>query len=154
MNGSQQSFSDFTGTLYSSGIDITEETMGVGWNPSQGSLLVVKPAYNFNLPSYLSSGSIGQFGLQITLTCQNLTGYAFSSSDMVVIAVNSGLMVTQQGSSALFSGLLTKSAVLKIKDDSPAIDTSSYHLLVGGSIQESCSTGLRKVLKKTFWKRL
>jgi hypothetical protein len=64
MNGSQQSWSDFTGTIYSTGIDVNELTMGVGWNPSQGSLLVVKPSYNFNLPSYLSSGSLGQFGIQ------------------------------------------------------------------------------------------
>ena len=152
MNGSQQSFSDFTGTLYSSGIDITEETMGVGWNPSQGSLLVVKPAYNFNLPSYLTSGSIGQIGLQITLTCQDLTGYAFSSSDMVVIAVNSSLMVTQQGSSVLYTGLLTKEMVLATNQQTPAIDSSTLDSLVGGSIQEACHTELNKVLRKHFGK--
>jgi hypothetical protein len=44
--------------------------------------------------------------------------------------------------------------VLETKQQSPAIDSSSFHSLVGGSVQEACSTGLRKVLKKTFWKRL
>jgi hypothetical protein len=34
---------------------------------------------------------------------------------MVVIAVNSGLMVTQQGSCVLYSGLLTKEMVLATK---------------------------------------
>ena len=43
---------------------------------------------------------------------------------MVVVVVNSGLIIC----------------------------SSSYHSLVGGSVQESCSTGLRKVLKKHFGK--
>jgi hypothetical protein len=71
---------------------------------------------------------------------------------MVVVVVNSGLMVTQHGSSSLYSGLLTKNMVLETKQQSPAIDSLSYHSLVGGSVQESCSTGLRKVLKKHFGK--
>ena len=42
---------------------------------TQGSLLVVKPAYNFNLPTFLSGGSLGQFGLQITLNATNYLSY-------------------------------------------------------------------------------
>jgi hypothetical protein len=42
--------------------------------------------------------------------------------------------------------------VLDTKQQSPTIDSSSFHSLVGGSVQESCSTGLRKVLKKKFGK--
>ena len=38
---------------------------------TQGSLLIVKPAYNFNLPTFLSGGSLGQFGLQITIDATN-----------------------------------------------------------------------------------
>ena len=68
--------------------------------------------------------------------------------EMVVVVVNSGLMVTQQGSSSLYSGLLTKNMVLETKQQSPANDSSSYHSLVGRLVQESCSTGLKKVLKK------
>ena len=70
--------------------------------------------------------------------------------ELVVIAVNSGLMVTQQGSSSLYSGLLTKNMVLETKQKQPAMDSSTYTSLTGGSVQESCNTGLRKVLKKHF----
>jgi len=69
---------------------------------------------------------------------------------MVVIAVNSGLMVTQQGSSSLYSGLLTKSMVLETKQQKPAMDSSTLSSLTGGSVQEGCNTGLRKVLKKYY----
>jgi hypothetical protein len=149
-NGSKQSYSDFNG--YVSNIPGVSGTALTGAQATQGSILVLKPAYNFNLPSYLSSGSLGQFGLQITLTCRNNSNHYFSSSDMVVIAVNSGLMVTQQGSSSLYSGLLTKNMVLETKQQKPAIDSSTLSDLTGGSIQEACHTGLKKVLKKHFGK--
>ena len=150
MNGSKQSYSDFTGGNSNTGQGATSLN---GYSPSQGSILVLKPSYNFNLPSYLSAGSLGQFGLQITLQCKNKSNQQFTSSDMVVIAVNSGLMVTQQGSSSLYSGLLTKNMVLETKQTKPAIDSSTLSALTGGSIQEACHTGLKKVLKKHFGKQ-
>jgi len=149
-NGSQQSYSDFNGILYSAGVNNATTPLGSAFEPSQGSLLVLKPAYNFNLPNFLSGGSLGQFGLQIQLDCMNNFGYGFTQSDMVVIAVNNGLMVTQQGSSILYSGLLNKNMVLETKQNKPVIDSSTLSDLTGGSIQEACSTGLRKVLKKHF----
>jgi hypothetical protein len=36
--------------------------------------------------------------------------------------------------------------VLETKQQSSAIDSSSFYSLVGGSVQEACFTGLRKVL--------
>jgi hypothetical protein len=149
-NGSQQSYSDFFGQQVVSNNDDDHPVEG---NAAQGSILVLKPAYDFNLPSFLSGGSLGQFGLQIKLSCQNWTTYKFTASDMVVIAVNSGLMVTKQGSSSLYSGLLTKDMVLKVKQEEPVIDSSTLLALTGGSIQEACHTGLRKVLKKHFGKK-
>jgi hypothetical protein len=146
-NGSQQSYSDFLGEA----IIADDDTTGVV--PSQGSILVVKPAYDFNLPSFLSGGSLGQFGLQIRLSCKNYTTYNFTQSQMVVITVNNGIMVTQQGSSSLYSGLLTKNMVLETKQQKPAIDSSTLNDLTGGSIQEACHTGLKKVLKKHFGKQ-
>lgn len=142
-NGSKQSFADFVGQA---------NFAAEGTKASQGSLLVLKPAYNFNLPTFLSGGSLGQFGLQITLNATNFLSYAVENPEMVVVVVNSGLMVTQQGSSSLYSGLLTKNMVLETKQQKPVIDSSSYHSFIGGSIQEACSTGLRKVLKKHYGK--
>ena len=139
-NGSKQTWQDFKGSTGIQG----------GIRAGQGSILVLKPAYNFNLPSFLSGGSLGQFGLQVQLSCTNNLGYAVANPEMVVIAVNSGIMVTQQGSSSLYSGLLTKNMVLETKQKQPAMDSSTYTSLTGGSVQESCNTGLRKVLKKFY----
>jgi hypothetical protein len=165
-NGSKQTFPDFIGKA-TSNFSISQDksvknatgeplnvevldfirTYGIPIS-TQGSILVLKPAYNFNLPSFLSAGSLGQFGLQIQLTCTNNLIEAITNPEMVVIAVNSGLMVTQQGSSSLYSGLLTKNMVLETKQKQPAMDSSTFTSLTGGSVQESCNTGLRKVLKK------
>ena len=115
--------------------------------------MVLKRAYNVNLPSYLSGGSLGgslgQFGLQVTLNCTNNLP-RMTNPEMVVIPVNSGRMVTQQGSSSLYSGLLTKNMVLESKSQKPAIDSSIIRNLTGGTIEDSCITGLRKVLQKDF----
>jgi hypothetical protein len=161
-NGSKQTYNDFIGqisTLTSSLDDVTDDSGNLTGStvlsqssitiPTQGSILVMKPAYNFNLPSYLSAGSLGQFGLQIQMTCTNYLD-TITNPEMVVICVNSGLMVTQQGSSSLYSGLLTKNMVLETKQKQPAMDSSTFSSLTGGSVQESCNTGLRKVLKKHF----
>jgi hypothetical protein len=40
--------------------------------------------------------------------------------------------------------------VLETKQKQPAMDSSTFTSLTGGSVQESCNTGLRKVLKKHF----
>ena len=104
-NGSKQSYQDFVGQAnyqQASGGALSENVRA-----TQGSILVVKPAYNFNLPTFLSGGSLGQFGLQITISATNYLSYDVVNPDMVVVVVNSGLMVTQQGSSSLYSGLLT-----------------------------------------------
>jgi hypothetical protein len=164
-NGSKQTFNDFIGQVSSSATNnkttsvlvtdtarttvVSEFDQAAASLASQGSILVLKPAYNFNLPSYLSAGSIGQFALQIQLNCTNYLA-DIDNSEMVIIAVNSGLMVTQQGSSSLYSGLLTKNMVLETKQKQPAMDNSTFTSLTGGSVQESCNTGLRKVLKKHF----
>jgi hypothetical protein len=150
-NGSKQSYQDFVGQANYQR-PFLSNTSSVNVRATQGSILVLKPAYNFNLPTFLSGGSLGQFGLQITLNAINYLSYDVENPDMVVVVVNSGLMVTQQGSSSLYSGLLTKNMVLETKQQSPAIDSSTLTNLTGGSIQESCSTGLRKVLKKHFGK--
>jgi hypothetical protein len=83
---------------------------------------------------------------------QTIFNILLENAEMVVIVINSGFTVYQQGSSSLYSGLFTKNTVLETKQESPAIDSSSYHSLVGGSVQESCSTGLSKVFKNILEK--
>jgi hypothetical protein len=60
-NGSKQSYHDFVGqaNYQQANGEATSENI----KATQGSLLVVKPAYNFNLPTFLSGGLLRQFGL-------------------------------------------------------------------------------------------
>ena len=96
-NGSKQTFNDFKGKATANITSVVKDSTGyvLGFEEvstvynTQGSILVVKPAYNFNLPSYLSAGSLGQFGLQIQLNVTNNTGLTISNPDLVVVAVNS-----------------------------------------------------------------
>jgi hypothetical protein len=104
-NGSKQSYQDFVGQANYA--QASGRATSTNVRATQGPLLIVKLAFNFNLPTFLS-GSLGQFGLQITLSATNFLSYDVVNPEMVVGVVNSCLMVTQQGSSSLYSGLLTK----------------------------------------------
>lgn len=116
-NGSQQSFSEFNGRalVYTAG--------GAGaLVPTTGSLFVVSPT-DLSLPDMLSCGSLGAFSLQFS--AQVLNQFAEQIAvELCVIACNSGIMTLSQGTASLFTGLLTREAVLSAKQqevsDTPA----------------------------------
>ena len=144
-NGSHQTFAEFSGVSRQTDPANPAQSTAVS---TMGSCMVVDPAYDFSLPSYLSNGSIGQFGVQITVDVTNNHDYDFDSTQMVVIAQNSGLFITEQGSSTLYSGLLTKDMVLKVKSDQPEVDSSTFRQLTGGAMEEASGTKLGSVLAK------
>lgn len=101
--------------------------------PTTGSLLLLNPAKNFNLDSSLSSGSLGQFQLQMSITVFNQFPYAINP-EIILIMVNSGVYITQNGQSEVQTGLLTRDLVLSVKKQSPASVLTTHDLkrLVGG----------------------
>jgi hypothetical protein len=107
-NGSSQSFEEFSGmasSIHKNG-EIPERTL------TTGSLLIINPALDLSLPSYLSNGSIGQFNFTMNITYENIfTGTAFNP-EVCVICCNSGTMTTISGSSMIQTGLLTKDIVI------------------------------------------
>ncbi len=119
-NGSYQSWQEFVGKMSFGNPNTNTDAAAIKTVPSQGSLLVVKPSYNFNLPPFLSSGSLGAYGLQITLQCTNFLGDTVTNPEMCVVTVENGVMVTQQGQSSLYTGLLTKEMVLDAKQQKPS----------------------------------
>jgi hypothetical protein len=145
-NGSYQPFSEFSGTLRDGN---TKEYI------SLGSIVVLDPVRDLSLDDYLTSGSLGSFSLQMVVTCEN---YANASAvvaktselavELNVVASYGGVLITQQGSSALMSGLLTKALVLDTKDKGTAIgDYEEVAQLTGGNIGRSL-TGYGDVMKK------
>jgi hypothetical protein len=67
-NGSQQSYYEWGGAVSNN----TGTTNGnVSTIATTGSLLVLNPALDFSLPSFLSGGSLGQFSFQFNITVRN-----------------------------------------------------------------------------------
>lgn len=91
-NGSAQSFYEFQGLA-----NVNNNATGaVGQVPTTGSLLVLNPVYDFSLPSYLSSSSLGQYQFQFNINVTNQFGYTITP-EICIVTVNSGIFATQQG---------------------------------------------------------
>ena len=130
-NGSAQSFYEFAGIAQNN----DQATGLVKYIPTTGSVLVINPSLDLSLPSYLTASSLGQFQLQFNLQVTNQFPYQVTP-EICVVCVNSGIFVTTQGTSSIYTGILTKDETLRTKTERPVadIDTRSYERLVGGSM--------------------
>jgi hypothetical protein len=138
-NGSQQSFFEYLGygnanVNYNANAN-NGAVAGKGQLiPSLGSLLVLNPAMDFGLNSMYSSSSAGQFNFQFTLQVYNQTAINFAP-EICVLLVNSGVFITENGTSSTQTGLLTREMVLQTKADKPVdLDRSYYKRLIGGNL--------------------
>lgn len=159
--GSQQSWTEFRGTTQTRHhpdmpSDKTEEPK---YEPAPaiiqtiGSLLVLDPAMALSLPPMISSGSIGQFSFNISIQCHNNAVAKASGTqevEAVVICMNSGIMVNAAGSSAIYTGILTKEMTIATatESDVPPMDVPEYERMVGGK------TGNYGALKKMLSSKL
>lgn len=107
-----------------------------------GSVLAINPSKDLSLPSYLSNGSIGQYNLQLTVSVFNYTSNEIQP-ELVVICCNSGVFSTIAGSSAIYTGLLTKQLVLDTQQSQSSVSSSQVGRLVGGSLSDMISTGMK-----------
>jgi len=136
-NGSNQSFLEFNGSCMGNNSDGDGTSVA-----TSGSLLIIDPVYDLSLPDYISSGSSGQYNLQFSINVSNqyLTGIA---PEIVTICCNSGVIVTNQGATQTYTGLLTKSMVLDAKQ-TKGMSSGINDRMVGGKM---LNRGLRKSLK-------
>jgi hypothetical protein len=143
-NGSSQNFNEFFGEAS------VNNGQGTGtYIPTTGAMLVLNPTIDFGLPNYLSAGSQGNFNFQFNLSVYNQFPYPVTP-ELVLICVNSGIMVTSQGVSNLYTGMLTKELVLKTNESTEVdpISTIEYQRLVGGKVCNMPLTALHKIHKK------
>jgi hypothetical protein len=143
-NGSSQNYNEFFGEA-----SVTNGE-GVGTLvPTTGAMLVINPTIDFGLPNYLSAGSQGNFNFQFNLSVYN-TLPTQVTPELVLICCNSGIMVTSQGVSNLYTGMLTKELVLKTNESTEVdpISTIEYQRLVGGKVCNQPLTALHKIYKK------
>jgi len=145
-NSSSQNWNEFYG--FASAATGTGEGLFV---PTTGAMLVINPSIDFGLPNYLSAGSQGNFNFQFNLSVYNQFPYAVTP-ELVLICVNSGIMVTSQGVSNLYTGMLTKELVLKTNEDKSVDPVTSveYSRLVGGKVCNMPLTALHKIHKKKY----
>jgi len=139
--GSSQSYNEWRGSQ-----SVNNNATGVGTAVKTiGSLLVLSPAMALSLPAMLSSGSIGQFQFQIQITCTNPYASAIVP-EIVICCMNSGIMVNASGSSAIYTGILTKEMVVSTatEDEVPALEVPEYTRMVGGKLANFGA--LRKML--------
>lgn len=148
-NGCQQSWYEFSGkaSKYSTVADVntTDANRLIAYTTATtGSLLLINPSRDLSLPAYLSNGSLGQFNFQISLNVSNYSA-ANITPEIVVITANSGVFSTIAGSSAVYTGLLTKQMVLDTAQQQDAVSSSSVNRLVGGSLSDMVSTSMKYV---------
>ena len=157
-NGSAQSFYEFAGNARNNytgvadaitgDVTYTSELVGRGAEVGTiGSLLVLNPVYDFNLPSYLSNSSLGQYNLYFTIEVTNQSGVDVINPEICVVTINSGIFTTQLGTSIINTGILTKEDVLRTKEQKPSMDTTDYRRYVGGNLANMGSANCMKLLK-------
>jgi hypothetical protein len=127
-NGSNQSWQEFSGFA-----SIPEPTAGCGRKiPMSGSLLILEFGKDIQLTEdYYSAGSLGNFNLQINLQVANQLPYGVTP-EIVLIAMNSGIWCNERGTSAQYTGILTKSDVLEASAQEPMYQSSVKRMIGGG----------------------
>lgn len=143
-NGSQQSYYEWGGA-------VSNNTAGTGngnvYNiATTGSLLVLNPALDFSLPSFLSGGSLGQFSFQFNITVRNQFQQPITP-EICIITKNDGIFVTQQGTSVIYTAILDKQTVLRTKEQDPVLDWNHHQRLVGGKLSNMGLSALSKIVK-------
>ncbi|QIG59351.1 putative major capsid protein [Dishui Lake virophage 2] len=143
-NGSTQSWAEFSGQAL-----VSATATGAGaLVATTGSLLVINPAYDLSLPDYISCGSLGNYNFQFQCSVTNQFGFTITP-EIIIIAVNSGIFVTQSGVSSVYTGILTKEMVLSAKSGSQASAMTSAEVsrMVGGRMLNGALTAVRGMRK-------
>jgi hypothetical protein len=99
------------------------------------------------LSDFLSSGSLGQFSFQATVTYANIFGHVygeatttatadqFQAIEIATIVTYGGLIISDKGASSIMSGLLTKQAVLESKSgkNNVSVNYEEIQQMTGGN---------------------
>ena len=129
-----------------SGTGATSDTLGFKQIPTTGTILVLDLGRTIQLPQEFDApGNIGQFSLQVIVDAANQHKYAWNANEyeLVVLVVNPGVLITQQGSSSTYIGLLSKDETLNVMEDPESISVSRAKHLSGGSLLSSLKNGLK-----------
>jgi len=156
-NGSAQSWAEFSG-LQSSFTNGESQNIA-----TTGSVLVLSPPYDLSLPNYISSGSLGNYNFQFSVTLASQypqeiydlfpgsgAGTFAIPIELCVVCVNSGIFSTQQGVSAVYTGILTKEMVLSSVNGQQASAMTSQETkrMIGGQMLNGALTAVRGMMNQ------
>jgi hypothetical protein len=130
------------GNLVSSGI----------WSAQTcGSMLVLEFGHDIQLvEDFFAPGSLGNFNIQLQLTCDNQTNFSVGNNagdvgvELVMITMNSGVFVCERGTSSTYTGILTRADVLEASEQD-AYTRSDVQRMVGGSFHDLLKSGVSKL---------
>lgn len=121
--------------------------------PLCGPILALDFATDIQLSdTYFAPGSIGQFNVQVKLNVFNNTGANINTLpsnqyEIVLVTVISGVLTTQNGVSAIYSGILSKSDVLETVSQEQFKSRNEVKRLVGGGFFDSLKNALGSIAK-------
>ena len=144
-NGSTQTWEEFSGIA-----NANSNASGCGQIvPTTGSLLILNPVKDLSLPDFISSSSIGQYNFQVTVNVSNYYTTPITP-EVCIICANSGIFITERGTSQIFTGVLTKQMVLDAKEkrEVSPVNTCEYRRLVGGKMHHRGLAGVKRMFAK------
>jgi len=129
-NGLQMSYYEFSGKGVSNNKDGLSSVVS-----TIGSIAVIDPAIDLSIDAQLSNMSGGQFNMQFNVELQNQTAIS-ENITLYLVTVNSGIFITENGSSSFVTGMLNQEMVLDTKSKTPITDKGTYEKkIVGGSVE-------------------
>jgi len=154
-NGLKESWNDFCGYGVVSAVpQVSAGSSQYVWGaPSVGSYLVLEFGKDIQLTEdFYAAGSLGNFNLQLNLTCQNNQPYEIPESvsnnvEVVLITMNSGVFVCERGTSSTYTGILTKQDVLEASQQEH-YSHDDVERLVGGGFFDKIKSGFKNVVSK------
>lgn len=143
--GSNQTWQEFSGYAW--------KADPAGGNGNQvntsGSILMLNMGEAVQITEdWYAPSSIGNFNLQFELSVDQNTGAA-ADFELVLITINSGVMVTERGSTSIFTAVLDKQTVLDASQKE-AYSGADVKRMVGGGFLDSLKAVAGKVLPKAL----
>lgn len=112
---------------------------------TQGSLLVLDPVRDFELPPYITNNSIGQYNFQLEINVTNQLGENIFP-EVITVCQNSGWITTTSGNSSITTAPLNMQTVTQaINSSQQAYSMSEYKRMIGGRFAGIMNQTLKKL---------
>jgi len=143
--GSNQTWQEFSGYAWKA-----DPAGGSGAQvKTSGSMLMLNMGEAVQITEdWYAPSSIGNFNLQFEILVDQNTG-APADFELVLITINSGVMVTERGSTSIFTAVLDKQTVLDASQKE-AYSGADVKRMVGGGFLDSLKAVAGKVLPKAL----